>query len=52
MSPHEIAQLAQTRRVDPDLALAIATEAGKSHDEYLKRLTLQSKDSKDASAGR
>lgn len=37
MSPHEIAQLAQTRRDNPEAAMAIATEAGKSHDAWLRR---------------
>ncbi len=39
MSPHEIAQLAQTRRDNPEAAMAIATEAGKSHDAWLSRLS-------------
>lgn len=37
MSTHEIAQLAQTRRDNPDAAMAIATEAGKAHDAWLSR---------------
>lgn len=32
-SPHEISQLAWTRRNNPDLALAIATEAGRLSDQ-------------------
>lgn len=32
VTPHDIAQLAWTRRHDRDLALQIATEAGKQSD--------------------
>ncbi len=44
MSPHEIAQLAQTRRDNPDAAMAIATEAGKAHDAYLSRISASQKE--------
>lgn len=39
MSPHEIAQLAQTRRDNPEAAMAIATEAGKANDARISRET-------------
>lgn len=35
VTPHDIAQLAWTRRTDPPLALRIATEAGKANDARL-----------------
>lgn len=32
VTPHDIAALAETRRRDPDLALALAIEAGRQSD--------------------
>lgn len=33
VTPHDIAQLALTRRIDPELAMTLATEAGKMTTE-------------------
>lgn len=33
ITPHDIAALAETRRRDPDLALWIADQSGKAHDQ-------------------
>jgi uncharacterized protein YfaQ (DUF2300 family) len=33
VTPHDIAQLAATRRLDPDLALAIAEQSGREHSK-------------------
>lgn len=37
VTPHDIAALAETRRRDPALALSIAEQSGKAHDQ----ITLQ-----------
>jgi hypothetical protein len=42
-TPHDIAALAETRRRDPDLALALAIEAGRQSDAT-KPLAIKEKD--------
>lgn len=36
VTPHDIAQLALTRRRDPDLAMLIAEQSGRQTDQGLK----------------
>lgn len=36
-TPYDIAALAETRRRDPDLALSIAEQSGKAHDQITRQ---------------
>lgn len=49
VTPHEIAELAFIRRNDPALALSIAEQSGKAHDQCLSVEEKETKNVKRAS---